>query len=79
MEENISVEAEKCGTQLAERHIPQRHLPCSFISGEDFCVRRSFMSRADEGERVWHLAATGTITAPALEFSRASTYDACFR
>jgi hypothetical protein len=34
------------------------------------------MSRADKGEPVWHLAATATITAPALEFSRASTYDA---
>jgi hypothetical protein len=58
MEENISVEAEKCCTQFAERHIPQRHLPCSFIAGEDFCVRRSLMSRADKGEPVWHLAAT---------------------
>ena len=58
MRENISVEAGKCCTQFAERHIPKRHLPCPPLSpGEDFlCTEHSDVKH--KAESVSHLAAT---------------------
>ncbi len=60
MEENISVEAEESAAPNSLNDtFRQRHLPCTPSSpGEDFCVRRGLMSRADKGEPVWHLGAT---------------------
>jgi hypothetical protein len=40
MEENISVEAEKCCTRFTERHIPHPHSPCTSSSpGRIFVYR----------------------------------------
>jgi hypothetical protein len=68
MEENISVEAEKCYTN--SRNETFRSVICHVF----LHLRRIFVYGGVSCQG--HLAATGTITAPALEFSRASTYDA---
>jgi hypothetical protein len=58
MEQNISVEAEKCCTQFAERYVPQRHFAIySFISGRILCSEDSPV-KGEKAEPVWHFAAT---------------------